>query len=261
MKLKRDLKGARKAFRKKDISSMIKAHNTHKELHDIDSGKYLKSWVYGGLDGIITTFAVVAGVIGAGLSSVIILILGFANLIADGISMAIGDYLSSKSEGEYYDVEKEREAWEVKHHPKGEEAEMKEIYLKKGLNKKDASDMVKILKKNKKYWIETMMHEELGLLKGRGSPIKKGLATFIAFIIFGIVPLLLFVIGYIFEINIPRAFLWACVLSGISMFTLGSMKSKITGKNWLRAGVEMLLIGGLAASAAYFIGDFLAKIV
>ena len=76
------------------------------ELHSTSGGKYLKSWIYGGLDGVVTTFAVVAGVVGANLSSAIILILGFANLIADGISMAVGDYLSTKSQGEYYKAEK-----------------------------------------------------------------------------------------------------------------------------------------------------------
>ena len=88
--------------------------------------------MYGGLDGIITTFAVVAGVAGASLSAGVVLILGFANLIADGISMAIGDYLSSKSEREYEAAERKREAWEVEHYPEGEKKELVELYEAQG---------------------------------------------------------------------------------------------------------------------------------
>ena len=118
----RSLKEARAAYKKKDVKAMIKAHsykNVRKaDEHHHSSGKYLKSLVYGGLDGIITTFAVVAGVAGAALSSGVLLILGLANLIADGISMAIGDYLSSKAEKDFYSTEKERESWEAKNYPK-----------------------------------------------------------------------------------------------------------------------------------------------
>jgi len=101
MDLKRDVNEAREAFRNKDKKLLVKAHSKHKEMHDTGTGRFLKSWVYGGLDGIVTTFAVVAGVAGASLSSAIVLIMGFANLIGDGISMAVGDYLSTKAQNEY----------------------------------------------------------------------------------------------------------------------------------------------------------------
>lgn len=261
MDLKRDVNEARKAFKNKDKKGLIKSHSKHKEIHDTGKGKYIKSWVYGGLDGIITTFAVVAGVAGAALNTNIILILGFANLIADGISMAIGDYLSTKSQTEYYDLERKREEWEVKNNPKGEEEEMLEIYEKKGLTKKDSKDLVKILKKNKKLWVDTMMHEELELLKPEESPIKNGIITFISFTLFGFIPLILYLIAIIFNFSIQKEFMLTSVLAGIAMFSLGSLKTKVTGKNWLRSGLETLLIGGLAATAAYFIGELLSKIV
>jgi VIT1/CCC1 family predicted Fe2+/Mn2+ transporter len=261
MKLKRDLNEAKEAFKKKDKKKLISAHSKHKEVHDTATGKYLKSWVYGGLDGIITTFAIVAGVSGAALNSSIILILGFANLIADGISMAIGDYLSTKSEHEYYDIERKRESWEVKNHPKGEENEMLEIYKKKGLNKKDSKTLISILKRNKRFWVDTMMHEELDLIKSEESPIKNGFVTFISFLMFGFIPLFLYVISALFKLTISNPFTWTSILAGISMFSLGAIKTKLTGKKWLRSGLEMLIIGGLAATAAYFIGELLAKII
>lgn len=260
IKLKRDVKQARRAFKEKDIKEMIEAHR-HKEIHSTGTGKYIKSWIYGGLDGIITTFAIVAGVAGAGLNNAIILILGFANLIADGISMAIGDYLSSKSEKEYYDLEEKRETWEVKYNPEGEKEEMIQIYQQKGMSKKDAVKMVELLSKNKKLWVETMMHDELGLMKEEGSPVKNGLVTFSSFAMFGFVPLVLYVLAEIFSFQITKGFLYTSVLAGIAMFILGSLKTKLTGKNWIKSGFETLLIGGVAAASAYFIGHLLASII
>lgn len=262
MKLKRDVELARKAFKKKDKKLLVKAHDTeHKELHDVGKGKYIKSAVYGGLDGTITTFAVVAGSIGAAFSSSVMLILGFANLIADGISMAVGDYLSTKSQKEYYKTERKREEWEVKNNPKGEEKEMIEIYMKKGLNKKDSIELIKILKRNKKFWVDTMMHDELELENPEENAKKNAIITFFSFLIFGFIPLMLYLFGAIFNLNIKNGFLLTAILTGIAMFTLGSLKTKITGKNWLKSGFETLLIGGLAASAAYFVGHLLSKII
>jgi len=233
----------------------------HKEKHSSSKGKYLKSGVYGGLDGIITTFAVVAGVIGAGLSSSVILILGFANLIADGISMAMGDYLSTKSEGEYYMTERDIEKKEARENPKTEKINLKSILVKKGFNNEDAEKISFLISKNKKYQVETMLHEELGLLYDNVHLKKNALVTFSSFSLFGMVPLLLFVVGSIFDTPIPNAFLWASLLSGISMFSLGAVKSKITKRNWFKSGGEILLIGGIAAVAAYFVGEILSKII
>ncbi len=233
----------------------------HKKKHFSSKGRYLKSGVYGGLDGIITTFAIVAGVIGAGLSSTIILILGFANLIADGISMAMGDYLSIKSEGEYYNTEKGIEKKEAFENPKMEKRSLKSILFKKGFNIKDAEKISTLISKNKKYQVEIMLHEELGLLHENVHPMRNASVTFFSFFIFGVVPLLFFLVGSIFNTPITNAFLWASLLSGISMFSLGAIKSRITKKNWIKSGGETLLIGGIAATAAYFVGDLLSKII
>jgi len=109
MPIRRSLKKAKQAWNSKNVQASIDAHSTeHKEEHQTEQGQYIKSAVYGGLDGIITTFAVVAGVTGASLGMIIILILGLANLIADGLSMAIGDYLSTKAEIEFQRNERRR---------------------------------------------------------------------------------------------------------------------------------------------------------
>jgi len=234
---------------------------SHEKEHFYFGGKYLRSGVYGGLDGIVTTFAVVAGVIGANLSSAIILILGFANLIADGISMAVGDYLSTKSEGEYYKKEFNTENKLSKANPKNERKLFSEILKRKGYSSIDANKISLLVSKNKKFLVDSTLREEIGFLREDVAPGRNAIITFLSFIVFGFLPLVLFVIGAFFGVTIPNAFLWASVLSGVSLFCLGAVKSKITGQNWIGSGAITLLVGGIAAIAAYFVGEILARIV
>src|SRR5512143_1781966 len=141
MNLFQRLKSARDAYEKRDLQASAQAHQpdqiarstaiTAEERHGGASSLYLGDMVYGGLDGIVTTFAVVSGVAGAQLGSNIILILGLANLFAAGFSMATGAFLSTKSEQEYYQRERRREAWEVEHFPEGERAELYELYRRR----------------------------------------------------------------------------------------------------------------------------------
>lgn len=229
--------------------------------HNTSTGTYLKNWVYGGIDGIITTFAVVSGVVGANLSSSIILILGFANLIADGISMAVGDYLSEKSKKDYYLVEKKNEEKFLKSDPKGEKTLLEKLYLNKGFNKKDSRTIVNIFAKNKNNLIKEILNEELDLNYERNKPVRGGIVTFLSFLFFGFIPLLLFVIASLFKITITNSFLWASLLSGAALFVLGVLKSRLTGKSWLNSGIQVLIVGGLAALAAYFVGELLASII
>lgn len=253
----RSLEKAKEAYSQKNKKASIKAHDSRcLECHK-SGGEYLKSAVYGGLDGIITTFAVVAGVAGASLSVGIILILGFANLLGDGISMAIGDYLSTKSEKEYHSSERKREEWETNNYLEGEKKELMELYEEKGVSKSDAKTIVNILSKYKKAFVDVMMIEELGIIKNEGSPLKNSLVTFVSFCIFGFIPLLTFVLTSLIPSLRSIQFQMATILTGLTLFILGSLKTKFTGKNWIISGLEMLLVGGLAAGAAYCIGFLL----
>ena len=254
----RDLEKARQAYRARDIHASIAAHSLEaQERHKSEGGQYIKSAVYGGLDGIITTFAVVAGVAGASLDASVVLILGFANLIADGLSMAIGDYLSTKAEQEYQRAERRREAWEIKHYPEGEKKEMIELYTAKGVPQQDAETIVGILSRHEEAWLDVMMVEELGLVDSDESPAKNGVVTFFSFAIFGFVPLLAYV-GVRLLPSLPlSSFAMASLLTGLTLFVLGATKVRVTGRNWMRSGLETLLVGGIAASAAYGVGALL----
>ena len=193
---------ARKAYQKRDKKAAAVAHTTAsiyaEEQHGGASSKYLGDMVFGGLDGIITTFAVVSGVAGAQLGARVVLIMGLANLFADGFSMAIGAYLSSKSDQEYYQREREREAWEVQNFPEGERAELFEIYHRKGYSEEDTKNLVEIKTRNPELWLDTMMIEELGMLKDESKPIISALTTLIAFILAGSIPMLIYIIGLFF---------------------------------------------------------------
>jgi vacuolar iron transporter family protein len=258
--LSRSLEKAKEAYKSKNAKASAAAHGAGgmpgfaPELHQTAQGQYLKSMVYGGLDGIITTFAVVAGVAGAALSPGIVLIMGFANLIGDGISMAIGDFLSSKAERDYNRAEREREKWEVENYPEGEKRELVELYSARGVAPADAKAMVDIIAKTPKAWVDTMMVEELGIIESDESPVKNALVTFASFLIFGFIPVLAYVLSRFLPIPAAFNFPSAAILTGATLFCLGAVKTRFTGQNWFVSGFEMLAVGGLASAAAYFIG-------
>ena len=256
--LSRNLDKAKDAFQKRDPEASRAAHDHRSsEDHRDGGGRYLKSSIYGGLDGIITTFAVVAGVAGASLSAGIVLILGFANLIADGLAMAFGEFLSGKAEREFHAAERERETWEFENHPEGEKRELVELYVAKGLAKEDAEKVVEVFAKKKEVIVDVMMVEELGLFEDDGSPLGNAVATFLSFVTFGFVPLVSYVSTEWLEWEGDQ-FGVACGLTALTLFLLGALKVRFTNRSWLSSGMEMMLVGGVAAFAAFGIGHGLS---
>ncbi len=259
------VQAARKAFKEHDLEATKKAHSHEafdKEQSKIGHAEFLGDMVYGALDGIVTTFAVVAGSAGAGLGPGIIIVLGFANLLADGLSMAVGNYLSLKSDQDFYKKEKRREEWEVDNYPKGEVEEIRRIYKKKGFTGKNLETLVELITSKKTVWVDTMMNDELGLIVEQKDPVKAGLYTYAAFLIAGFVPISIFVFSrFIYNIDSSIMFPIAFFLTFATIFTVGSLRSLVIVKNWLSAGIEMLVIGGLTAIVSYGIGSFLGSLV
>ena len=253
---------ARAAYKEKDIRATKEAHSPENiqnpsEPHRIGSGAYIGEAVYGALDGIVTTFAVVAGVAGAKLPSHVVLILGFANLIGDGLSMGVGSYLSTKSKREYQDSERTREIWEIENYPDGEIEEVREIYRRKGFKGDDLEQAVKVITSNKDVWIKTMMYEELGIVPESGHPFFNGLSTFLAFAIAGLIPLLFFVLARALPSLTPYSFPLSITLTAVMLFVIGSLKVIVTRTTWWKSGFEMLIVGGLTAVGAYTVGYLL----
>lgn len=216
--------------------------------------------VYGGLDGIVTTFAVVSGVAGADLGANVILILGIGNLLADGFSMAVGDYLSTKSEREYYDHEARRQEWEIDRFPEGQTAELRSLVLQRGYDEGEADQLVALQTRAKSRWVNAMMILELGMLKQESNPLHNAVATFLAFVVAGSLPLIVFIAGVFTPIAPDTAFGISVLLSGAALFGLGAAKVFVTRLNPLRSGLEMLVVGGLAAGVAYVIGAALKNV-
>lgn len=225
--------------------------------------EYLGNLVYGGLDGIITTFAVVSGVVGADLSAEVILILGLSNLLADGFSMATGAYLSAKSEQEVYAREREHISEQIVKEPEKEKASLMEGYRGQGYSAEDARQLVEIISRDPGRWVNATVAEKLLLLPQKQKPILEGVAAFITFVLAGAIPLLVYFAGFLFRLELATnaAFLWAVSLSAVALFGLGAAKIFVTKANALRSGIEMLFVGALAALVAFGVGMFLKNLV
>jgi VIT1/CCC1 family predicted Fe2+/Mn2+ transporter len=269
LSISRRVDAARQAFDRRDVEAGRALHDPEyigRAVREDESrrtswfGAYIGSMVYGALDGIVTTFAVVSGVAGAELSSNVILILGIGNLLADGFSMGVGDYLSTKSEREYYDREARRQRWEIESFPDGQREELRALYQKDGWDDAHAEQLTELHTHNADRWVEAMMIEELGMVKEEHNPFYNALATFLSFVVAGSVPLLVYLLGLTTEIEPTTAFRWSMALSGLALYSVGAAKVFVTRLNPLRSGLEMLLVGGLAAGVAYLIGDLLKNI-
>jgi len=222
--------------------------------------EYLGEFVYGGIDGAVTTFAVVAGSVGAGLDNKIIIILGFANLLADGFAMSIGAYLSTQSVKDNYNKHKKIEYWEVDNLPEKEREEVVEIYEQKGFKGELLEQVVDTITADKDRWVDVMMKEELLMVEETKSPIMMGFVTYLSFILIGLIPLIIYVWDYISEFP-GDLFLWTSIFTSVAFIFIGFLKTYITETSKLKGILETLILGILAATVSYFVGDILESII
>lgn len=222
--------------------------------------KYLGEFVYGGVDGSVTTFAVVAGAAGAALDSGVVIILGLANLLADGFAMSVGSFLSTRSEQDNFNKHEAIEYWEVDNLPEKEKEEIRDIYRAKGFEGELLEQVVDIITSDKDRWVDVMMKEELQMMKEEKSPFLMGLVTFISFLIMGSVPIFIYLVDYMVNIE-QDLFKWSIVLTSVTFCAIGYLKSYVTHTHKIRGVLETLLLGGIAASLAYFVGYWLESLV
>ena len=212
---------------------------------------YLRDWVLGGIDGAVTTFAIVAGIAGAGLAYSIVIILGVANLVADGISMAAGNYSGVRAENDEYEKLREMERRHISRVPEGERAEVRQIFANKGFKGDDLERAVAIISADEERWIDFMITEEYGAAKARRSALMSAASTFSAFVICGAVPLL----PYAFRLE--NSFEIAIVATGFVFFLIGALRSRWSMTPCWMTALSTLTIGSLAALAAYLVGALL----
>lgn len=233
---------------------MFKAHHDHspdaiaQRLKGGPKAHYLREWVYGGIDGVVTTFAIIAAVVGADLSPLIVLIMGLANLIGDGFSMAAAAFSSTKTEMDNYIRLHEIESNHIEKYPEGEKEETRQLFAAKGFQGDDLENMVEMIARDKEVWIEFMLNEEYSVTKPIHSPFGAAINTFIAFVICGSMPL----VPFVFKMDHAHGL--ALILAGATFFAIGSFKSLWSVKPWWRVGTETFLIGMTAAGLAFAIG-------
>ncbi len=231
----------------------------HEEHKLSPFSEYLREIVYGGVDGIVTTFAVVAGFTGASSGNVAsfsiatVLLFGLANLFADGASMGLGNFLSIRSNQSIYKNARKKESFEVTNNRDEEIRETLFLLQEKGFSKEDAEDLVRIYQKNDPFWVDFMMTYELEMENPHGeNPFYTGIATFLSFIFFGFIPL----IPYLIVSQTTEAFTGSIMTTISALVLLGFIRYRATKENPIKAIIEIVVIGGTSAVIAYIVGSF-----
>jgi VIT1/CCC1 family predicted Fe2+/Mn2+ transporter len=223
-------------------------HSHHHDEEHLQSSDVLRDVVIGMSDGLTVPFALAAGLTGAVATSGIIVIAGIAEIAAGSIAMALGGYLAGKTEQDHYESELKREYAEVERIPEMEKQEVKDFFQSLGLSEELQNNATEEIAKDKKQWVDFMMKFELGLdepnpKRARNSALNIGLS----YIAGGIIPLS----PYFFINDSKEALKFSVVATLICLFVFGYFKSKMTGVPVLSGALKVMLIGALAAAAAY----------
>lgn len=226
------------------------------EPHSTGTGSKLRDYILGSQDGLVNVLGLVLGLATATRDVRIVLIGGLAAAFAESIAMAAVAYTSSKAVRDFYLSEVEREKKEMEEVPEVERDEIRDIYRKKGFNDEELDMIVNRITSNKEVWLDTMMTEELRLFpEGYERPALNGITVGVASILGSLLPLAPFVF-----LDLGNAVLTSVLLSLITLFIIGSIKARLTVGNWIRSGIEMGIIGGVAALAGYVIGILLSTL-
>jgi VIT1/CCC1 family predicted Fe2+/Mn2+ transporter len=219
----------------------------------------LREIVYGGNDGIVTTFAVVAGFAGAAsgenaaaIGAVAVLVFGLANLFADATAMGLGSFLSSRSEQDVYGAVRAKELHEVRHNPDFERREIIQIFGEKGVTRADAETLADTYMRYPDLAADFMMQHEMGMPDPDGdNPAMNGLMTFLAFIAFGVIPLIPYLL---MEPTAHDTFLVSVGATAGALVLLGLVRWRVTQESLMRCVGETVLVGGVCAAVAYAVG-------
>lgn len=224
----------------------------------LQGGELIRQITFGMNDGVVSIFALLAGVAGAGQDAKVILITLVAATVAGALSMAAGEFISSKSESDYFNHEIEQESLEIRLCPEIEKEELRRIYQAKGLKGEVLNSVVDQIAENPEQWVREMVIDELGTTElEHEAEIKSSLIIFVAFILGACFPTLPYLVLINFDIPSEILFRIATGVTVGGLFLAGALKHFVTGVNWLKSGIEMLAVGFFAFSVAYLIGLFI----
>jgi len=221
----------------------------HTEQH-FKSSDLVTDVVIGMSDGLTVPFALAAGLSGAVSSTHVIVIAGLAEIVAGSIAMGLGGYLAGKTEIDHYNAEVKREVYEVEHMPEREKEEVRVIFAEMGMSEATQRQVVEEMSQDKEKWVDFMMRYELGLEKpdakrARNSALNIGLS----YIVGGLVPLT----PYFFTDKPIDGLKLSAMITVACLFVFGFFKARFTGQNPWGGAVRVMLIGSVAAAAAFFI--------
>ena len=174
--------------------------------------------------------------------------------------MAVSNFQGVRAEQQVRERARQVEERDVSAVPEGEREEICQIFAARGLTGDDLEQLVRIVTADRRLWIDTMLEQELGLALAGPSPWRAGCATFVAFLLVGLVPLLTFLYDLAAPGRIANPFLWSTLLTGMAFFAVGAVKSRFVEQPWHVAGAETLAVGGVAAVLAYLVGDVLTQV-
>jgi predicted membrane protein (TIGR00267 family) len=219
----------------------------HHEQH-LQSSDIIRDIVIGMSDGLTVPFALAAGLSGAVNSSGIVITAGIAEIVAGSIAMGLGGFLAGRTEVDHYTSELKREYAEVENVPEQEKMEVKEVFAAFGLSEKLQNEIADEMAKDKDKWVDFMMRYELGLEEPKANRARQSAVTIgLSYIAGGIIPLS----PYFFISNSTEALYYSCGITMICLFVFGYFKSKVTGQPAVKGALKVLLIGAIAATAAF----------
>lgn len=255
-------------MRRKDTEAPHRRHrNEHtraaiaERLDDGHRHSYLRDFIYGAIDGAVTTFAVVAGVTGAGMASGVVIVLGLANLLADGFSMAVSNYLGTRAERQLLEHHRRTEHEHINTYPQGEVEEIRQIFARKGFKGKALKQAVAAITRDRQLWVDTMLQDELGLPLNGPQALRAAFSTFAAFLAVGSVPLAPYVLDWLWPGSVAAVFESSLAATALAFFLVGTLKSRYVAQAWHWAGLETLAMGSAAAGLAYMVGYLLRGLV
>jgi VIT1/CCC1 family predicted Fe2+/Mn2+ transporter len=224
-------------------------HHEHRRHEHRDvTGGWLRPAVFGAMDGLVSNFALIAGVAGGRAEQKVVVLAGLAGLAAGAFSMAAGEYISVASQSELVAAEIAVEREEIIHHPKAEQSELAGVFESRGVEPELAAEVARQLSRDPEEALEIHAREELGVDPGNlPSPVTAAVSSFAAFATGALLPVLPYLLG--------AASLWpAAVLAGVGLFTAGAVVSRVTVRSWWFSGLRQLLLGGAAALLTYGVG-------
>jgi vacuolar iron transporter family protein len=222
--------------------------------HHVTSSETIRDIVIGMSDGLTVPFALAAGLSGAISSSTLVVTAGIAEIVAGSIAMGLGGYLAGRTEVDHYQSELKREYDEVEKLPVQEKAEVMEVFAGFGLSEPLQRQIADELAKDKKQWVDFMMRYELGLEEPNANRAAKSAITIgLSYIVGGIIPLS----PYIIIDHAQEALYYSCGVTLICLFIFGYFKSKMTGQPALSGAFKVVVIGALAAGAAFLMAKLI----